>query len=75
VSKRGCRIWSLKLTFAAALLPLVGCQTSLPASGTAIEALCDEWRQSLPTSHSTDTTQTRLEVEQAYNVWKRVCDE
>ena len=57
---------------AAALLMLTGCTTLTTATETE-QALCDAWRDSLPTRSRSDTAQTQREVGQAYAMQQSIC--
>jgi len=64
-----------------ATMGLSGCEAarnllSPPAQVAAIEteqALCESWRDSLPSRSNADTEQTQDEIENAYNVFLAAC--
>lgn len=65
------------LPFAAGLTLLMsGCaMTSQTSGATAIEALCAEWKRSLPTRSRSDTQQTQDEIGRAYDVYEAACQD
>lgn len=57
---------------AVALLMLTGCTTLTTATETE-RALCEAWRNSLPTRSHSDTEQTQAEIGRARAVQREVC--
>lgn len=53
-----------------------GCATKPPTgAATATEAaICDAWRDSLPTRSRDDTARTRAEIGRAYDVFLAACE-
>lgn len=69
-------IWKTPKTFAAGLVALLltsGCANTMTQAGATEIALCDEWRDSLPTRSHSDTTQTQDEIQVAIATHAAVC--
>lgn len=56
---------------AAALVMLTGC--TMTTGGATEVAICDAWRDSLPTRSHADTEQTQQEIGHARAVQRSVC--
>jgi hypothetical protein len=50
-----------------------GCANTMTQAGATETALCDEWRDSLPTRSRSDTTQTQDEIQVAIATHAAVC--
>jgi hypothetical protein len=55
------------------MLAVAGCQMTTPAATGIERALCEAWRDSLPSRSRSDTAQTRAEIGAAYDVQAAAC--
>ncbi len=65
------RIWSALLLSVA--LPAGHCAMTGPATETEA-ALCDAWRDSLPTRSHADTERTQQEIGRNRAAWRAICE-
>lgn len=64
----------LPISAAGLLMLTAACATPTTPEATETEAaLCEAWRDSLPTRSRSDTDQTQAEIGRAYDVLEAVC--